>query len=51
MDALWSKFVPDLRQYMEAFKTETWQARPSGLCNGWCPVTECEHWKPKKVRP
>lgn len=20
---------------------------PSGLCRGWCPVTRCEHWKPK----
>jgi len=45
---MWSEFVPDLKQYVEAFKTDTWQARPSGLCNGWCPVTSCEHWKPKR---
>jgi len=45
---LWAEFIPDLKQYVEAFKTDTWQCRPSGLCNGWCPVTTCEHWKPKR---
>lgn len=46
--ALWSEFVPALRQYAEAFKTDTWQPRQSGLCHGWCPVTSCEFWKPKR---
>jgi hypothetical protein len=45
---LWNEFVPSLRQYVEAFKTDTWQPRQSGLCNGWCPVTDCEFWKPKR---
>ncbi len=48
--ALWSMFLPDLRQYMEAFKTDTWTPRQSGLCNGWCPVTTCEFWKPKRKK-
>lgn len=48
MDELWDVFVPDLRQYVSAFKTDTWQPRPSGLCHGWCPVKHCEHWKPRK---
>jgi RecB family exonuclease len=47
---IWQKFIPNLRQYNTAFKTETFVARPSGLCRGWCPVTTCEHWKPKRVR-
>lgn len=47
---LWALFIPDLRQYAEAFKTDTWQPRQSGLCNGWCPVTDCEFWKPKRKR-
>jgi hypothetical protein len=47
-DNLWQSFVPDLRQYAEAFKTDTWQPRQSGLCNGWCPVKECEFWKPRR---
>lgn len=44
---LWSEFVPNLKQYVKAFRTNTWQPRPSGLC-GWCPVTTCEFWKPKR---
>ena len=46
--ALWAMVVPDLKQYAQAFKTDTWQPRTSGLCHGWCPVTSCMHWKPKK---
>ena len=45
---LWAPFVPDLRQYAQAFKEDVWQPRPSGLCNGWCPVKDCEFWKPKR---
>ena len=45
---MWSEFIPSLRQYAEAFKTDTWQPRQSGLCNGWCPVTGCEFWKPRR---
>lgn len=48
--AMWNMFVVDLKQYREAFHTETWQPRQSGLCYGWCPVTTCEFWKPKRVR-
>lgn len=47
---LWQSFIPDLKQYAEAFKTDTWQPRQSGLCNGWCPVTDCEFWRPKRKR-
>jgi hypothetical protein len=46
---MWAAFVPDLKQYATAFKTDVWQPRQSGLCNGWCPVTECEFWKPKRT--
>lgn len=41
--SLWTEFLPDLKQYIEAFKTDTWQKRQSGLC-GWCPDTKCPHW-------
>ena len=47
---LWREFIPDLKQYAQAFKDDTWQPRQSGLCNGWCPVVDCEFWKPKRVR-
>lgn len=45
---LWNVFVGDLQQYAKAFQTDTWQKRPSGLCNGWCPVESCPNWRPKK---
>lgn len=47
---LWDDFMPDLTRYKTAFRQEIFVARPSGLCNGWCPVTSCEFWKPKRSR-
>jgi hypothetical protein len=46
--ALWGSFIGDLKQFAQAFKTDTWQKRPSGLCP-WCPVTSCEFWKPRRA--
>lgn len=47
---LWDMFLGDLRQYVEAFKAEVWQPRPSGLCKpnragtfAGCPVITCPH--------
>lgn len=48
--ALWGYFMPDLKQYVEAYQTDIWQPRQSGLCGGYCPVTECEYWHPRKER-
>jgi hypothetical protein len=45
---LWLGLVPELRQYKEAFRSGIWQMRPSGLCNGWCPVIGCKYWRPKR---
>ena len=45
--SLWREFVPDLVQYIEAFQTDIWQERQSGLCRGWCPVKQCPYWTPK----
>lgn len=47
---LWRQFLPDLKQYKQAFNEDIWQPRQSGLCNGWCPVTGCEFWKPKRQK-
>ena len=47
---MWSPLVQDLRGYVRAFKDDVWPAKPSGLCNGWCPVRSCQHWKPKRSR-
>jgi hypothetical protein len=46
--ALWNELVGDLRQYKEAFRSDTWQLRQSGLCAGWCPVIGCKFWRPKR---
>lgn len=43
MPAMWNSFMGDLKQYSQAFRTDTWQKRPSGLCKNWCAVTSCEH--------
>lgn len=39
---LWSEFTPSLKQYAQAYLTNTWQPRPSGLCKRHCAVTDCE---------
>lgn len=41
--ALWDMIIPDLKQYLQAAKTDTWQARQSGLCKAHCAVTSCIH--------
>lgn len=50
LDDLWGEFMPSLTQYRQAFKEDVWQPRQSGLCYGFCPVTQCEFWKPKRNR-
>ena len=43
-------FAAKLHRYADAFLTDTFPPKPSGLCNGWCPVTTCEYWRPKRQR-
>jgi len=43
-------FAGKLNRYADAFLTDTWNPKQSGLCNGWCPVTDCEYWRPKRQR-
>lgn len=47
-DELWGIFLPDLYKYKEAANLMAYNPKPSGLCNGWCPVHTCEYWKPKR---
>jgi hypothetical protein len=28
---------------VQAHETDVWNPKPSGLCNGWCPCTDCVH--------
>lgn len=45
--AIWQEFIPRVSRLEAAFDKDKWLKKPSGLCRGWCPVRDCEHWKPK----
>lgn len=47
-EELWGKFTPTLRQMREAYAEDIWQPRPNFRCYGFCPLTDCEYWKPKR---
>lgn len=38
----WQTLLPRVRKLEAAYERQSWPARPSGLCRGWCPVTSCE---------
>jgi len=42
-----SVFDDQLDQLDAALENGVWNAKTSPLC-GWCPVTSCEHWKPRR---
>lgn len=46
LDALWQTFDATLSHMDDCERTEQWPKKKSGLC-GWCPVHDCEHYKPK----
>jgi hypothetical protein len=54
---LWNEFIPDIKQYKEAFEKDIWQARQTGLCKQYCPVVTCKFngaqhgWGPDSLKP
>jgi hypothetical protein len=44
-----SKILEPVAQIEHAFETDHWPKNPSGLCNGWCGVLDCDFWKPKRA--
>lgn len=47
---LWQDFTSRSQRLDNAYQTDKWLPRPSGLCNGWCPAKgHCEFWKPPKT--
>lgn len=46
-DALWGAFNPDLERLKLSYETDKWMPNPTPLC-GWCPVTTCEHHRPRR---
>lgn len=50
MDMLVGMFAPKLQAYVYSFKNDVWPKKQTGLCHGWCPVTTCEFWQPKRKK-
>jgi hypothetical protein len=42
---IWQGFVERAARLESAFERDSWPERPSGLCNGWCPVSTCKYYK------
>lgn len=42
-----SVFDEQLERLDAAMENGVWNAKTSPLC-GWCPVTTCEHWRPRR---
>lgn len=45
---IWNDRLSQIVNIMECWDNKDFPCRRSGLCNGWCQVTECEHWRPKR---
>lgn len=43
-------FAEKLHRFADAYINDVWIKKQSGLCRGWCPVTDCEYWSPKRAR-
>lgn len=39
---IWQSLLPRVAKLESAYKRDSWPARPSGLCRGWCPVKACQ---------
>lgn len=40
---MWQTFLPKLKVFAHAFKTENFPPKPSGLCKRYCAVTSCDY--------
>jgi len=40
---IWEDFLARAARMENAWRTETFQQRPNGLCKKWCPVKVCQH--------
>lgn len=44
---IWRDFVERAARLESAYERDSWPERPSGLCNGWCPVSTCKYYRAK----
>jgi hypothetical protein len=47
---LWNQHIPTVRAVENSVMTGHWPMKRSGLCNGWCPVEDCENWAPQQEK-
>lgn len=45
---VWGEFLTRAARLEKAYERNSWPERPSGLCNGWCPVRACIFHKDKQ---
>lgn len=50
LPVLLGEFTPRLARFANAHNKGEFPPKPSGLCNGWCPSTDCQFWRPKRKR-
>lgn len=43
---LWQRWMPIFRRLELAYETGEWPQCPSGLCHGYCPVSDCKFFSP-----
>ena len=46
IDKYWDDFAPQLKRLQLSYENNVWQENPTPLC-GWCPVSDCTHYKGK----
>ena len=44
MEDMLAKLMTDIRSVQEAYVTNTWPEKKSGLCRSWCPVEKCTNF-------
>ena len=45
---MWRPWFEDTERLEKALELDVWNPRPNFTCKGWCPVTDCTHWEPKR---
>jgi len=48
VEEAWMKILVRIKRMEEAVKCKVFSKKISGLCAGWCSITDCEHWKEKR---
>ena len=44
MPGLWRSVLPRVDAMRHAHETQSYPAKPGGICKRWCPVEKCPHW-------